>query len=1180
MNEDMDQKTREKIILSDKNCFVLAGAGTGKSTLIAQKIVYCIENEFIKQMSKVYAITYTRKAAAELLWKIEEEIIKKANQNNLEINKKQTLLNSLETLDEMYVGTIHGFCVKILKNFPAEAGVDPVFKVIDEDEKRFLFDDIFYNYYEENINNYTNKIISNIWDKLLTLEEEINIEKIKENLIRFQEKYYLLERLKENDFFIKDEKEMMNAIQNSFEYHVQIFKKLINNYDYKLEHETSSNDNSLGSLIVEILNILNQDISWDELEIYTSSLPSVSNMGKVKYIINKKSADEDKNYLNELRSYCKLMSGRYDLFQKDLEKNANLEIYLNKKPFYMHAYSSKIIENEYKRYLWHKIVQDFESYFSSRKKLLGILDYQDLLQLTQKLIMKKEFIQSVREQIDYLFVDEYQDTDPLQSEIFNTIELNLKNKNNIHLFLVGDEKQSIYRFRGADVEAFLWQKKYFEENNRALIESLIINRRSCEPILNFVNTIFSEKKTNQSNLSIKNYRPIYCGIKNQNNLKNKGVYISFIDNKMYDENNLKISELRKFEAKVIADEIEKIIKLNTEKLSIALLFQALTSTEEYIIALKNKNLPVTISGRTHYTYMKSVKYFEMLLRFIANRHDLISLTGFLRSPFVRLSDSDIQKLSNLNLLQSLARGLLIEEEIKHEYFNNTLNEFSVKISKLLKLLDSIPIHDFLIATFEEFSFFETAKLHEEPEEIQTVFLKILKTSKSLENYTNISSNNLSSRNLLLKLADEIKNYEGLVIETEEINSEKTKSSNFIQIMSIHKSKGLEFDIVFMPDLFRKSRANLPDFTIEPVYEKNKIYSEFENSKTFNFSFFRNEEDFKQRVKTKEENEAVHLMYTAMTRAKLRLYFFIPYENIKISDSCLLQKLLNSLEDKTNLFNEIYTQITDNFREFKISGINNLGFSAFLNQINYNTIQDKEKDKKYPDKIKESSKKIFYKSLPITKYKSIKITTPSFLITKDNSNNFLLNTEQNEDISLANRQNSLRSLFQKQKLNAKLKGIVIHQILELIDLKNPIWENSIKKIIINKNFFNKEIESFLDKIAYETIETYKKSSLYDFLKTSKISGKEIPFSYKIKDSDELFIGYIDLIFENDSKVFLIDYKSDSIPANKSKDIFEKEILQKYKVSIDIYKKAAEVFFHKKDIQAGVYHTPTGNLFFYL
>lgn len=444
-----DQKARDRIASEfDKSFFVEAGAGSGKTHSLVDRMTGLIRYGHAG-IENIAAVTFTRKAAAELRERFQIKLENIVHEKNTPETEKDLIGKALSNFEQSSISTIHSFCARLLRERPVEAGIDPGFEEIEEADDA-IFSGIVWAEYLEKQGFENSKAIGWMQENGISPQSVANIY---QKLVQYPDVEVFCEPLKRPDF-AKTKKEIEEFIP-----------------DLKKKMPTTE---PVGG--------------WDPLQKVVRRSLKLFSMG----------------YLGDDRLFIDLM--------KVLSKKAGVT--QNRWPDKSKAkgygedfmkFQTDIVApamRQWCEYL-HKPLIEFAlggvAYYEKWRKERSALNFQDLLMRTADLLRKNKEIRAYfKGRIKYLLVDEFQDTDPIQAEIAMLLtgadndeddwrKLKLKPG---ALFLVGDPKQSIYRFRRADIDIYNQVKGIFCEGAGDVVE-LTSNFRSLDPIRDMTNAVFN-----------------------------------------------------------------------------------------------------------------------------------------------------------------------------------------------------------------------------------------------------------------------------------------------------------------------------------------------------------------------------------------------------------------------------------------------------------------------------------------------------------------------------------------------------------------------------------------------------------------------------------------------------------------------------------------------------------------
>lgn len=769
----------EAIQTIDRNLAVNAGAGTGKTKVLTERFIYILEHgdlEEFKEVESIVAITFTNKATQEMIERIREEIKKKFHMGE----KWKRFYRDLERAN---ISTIHGFCAKILRENPIEVGIDPYFEILDDNISLSLL----------------KESIVHVLD--IGLERDKNVFKMMQ-------------------FFDKD------RIENIVEDFVHIYNK-IRTVGMDMERVKQQTIDYIDSL-----NVRTEDIE-EVKEILTYLMDNLSKRSKIYRLKSDPIWEEfnSGNYREDIFHYIEYIYENLGSSSKEVEKQNRLKNLL-----------ISILLGKEKGYLWlYEIVSDIlihiDMYYSQLKRELGGLDYDDLQILVLKLLENKDIRNKYQEKFRYFMIDEFQDTNELQKQIFyrlTSIDEPLDREN---LFIVGDPKQSIYGFRGADIDVFYDVLHDIEGYGHDNIITLSKNYRSIDTIIEFINTIFTGLMDERydgllSNKISKNLIDVEI-IEKEDMEKIDG-----IDNNM-------LANI--YEAEVIAKRIESLVRSGEYSYGdFALLFRATTRSHIYEKILKDYNIPYYNSSSKRYFYRQEVIDIINAIKSISNPYDNIATIGFLRGPMIGVRDDTIYWLLRNredNIYNTMLR--MEEDPIIDDDEREKLQEAIDLMNYFLDVKDLYDVSTFVEKIVEKTLFIETLSSSSDGEQSVANIYKFIDMTRKYDRENNTS------------LEDYIDYLEERRLDSEQEGIIQSAKDDVVKIMTIHGSKGLQFPVVIIPEMARS--IGVSHSTI--LFDKDiglGIRAK-DNRALYDI--------LKERQDNRDKEEIKRVLYVAMTRAK-------------------------------------------------------------------------------------------------------------------------------------------------------------------------------------------------------------------------------------------------------------------------------------------------------------------------
>ena len=802
----------------DRSLAVEAGAGTGKTTLLVERILSLVRNRRAP-LEKIVAITFTEKAAGELKVRLREAIEKALPLSPPA--EAESLGQALGELERAPISTIHSFCSSLLRERPVEASLDPNFEPLDEMGMDLLFQEA--------------------WEQWLGKEME--------------KKPAVLRRAM--------------ALGMEMDHLARLVRQVYENRDLLSEGPLPLPPYSrerfieiLGKEVQRAWDLAQSDCRKEEDLGYQAILGL---RGKAKEL---KEASPDRQEVILFRDLEIKAQGNKSNWKPPPSCDAQKEI-LNNLAKELGALKETLRAQVMAGLIgW---VKGFVAAMQEEKSRRGVLDFQDLLILSRNLLRdNKEVREYFQKNFQYILVDEFQDTDPLQVEVVFFLAEKGAKANRWEevdlqpgkLFLVGDPKQSIYRFRRADIETY--EKARERVISRGAGVNIVQNFRTVPSILSWVNRIFSGLiQSSMEGTYQPSYVPLVPHPGRKEVIKAQPGVLLLAPPPDFDPREASAAKVREDEAQSIAALIEEMAAGGPEGRwmvfdkkevaprpvsyrDMALLFPALTGIDAYEEALKDRGIPYRLEGGKEFYMRQEVRSLLCCLKALDDPADRISLVAALRSPFFGFSDEEIFLFSaSGNRLSYLHHA---EEET---------GEFSEALSlmrELHKRRNSRPISTTVSDLLSQTKALEFSLLRQGGDQMAANLRKVLEQARAFEGEAQANFRRFVE---WLGTREE----EG-VREGESPWAEEGEEN--VKLMTIHKAKGLEFPIVFLANLASEGRRR-QEFI--PLRLQGTFEMRIGNFQTKGYSSALEQE------KAKMEAEDRRLFYVAATRA--RDYLVLP-----------------------------------------------------------------------------------------------------------------------------------------------------------------------------------------------------------------------------------------------------------------------------------------------------------------
>ena len=463
VTEPADSSARSQIKEDlETNLLVEAGAGSGKTRALIDRMVALVSEGRVL-VNEIAAVTFTRKAATELRDRFQERLERLTRDEGSDSDDidRERLVSALDDIDQVFIGTIHAFCARLLREYPLEVGLDPTFEQIPADE-RVRFESDFWDRYLERLVREDDPILSELSNVNLNPSHMRDLfrEVVKHPDVVFP--HDTVETISVSE---------MPGLRDELEDIVERGWELIPREEPEMGWDKLQK-------VIRHLHYTHEVTGWDEPDTLLDALTKLCSPPEINIVQNRW---RDRGLAVEFRDRVREFADKNALAKRGAE-----------------------FQNAHRYQLAMRIAIRGAQEFADYRRRIGRLDYQDLLRLSAELLRRSTDARSqLGDKYRRILVDEFQDTDPLQTEILFLLtsepgvggeaaegDWRRDDPRPGALFLVGDPKQSIYRFRRADISLYSFVKDRFADFGSVL--TLTMNFRSRSPITDFVNDVFGK----------------------------------------------------------------------------------------------------------------------------------------------------------------------------------------------------------------------------------------------------------------------------------------------------------------------------------------------------------------------------------------------------------------------------------------------------------------------------------------------------------------------------------------------------------------------------------------------------------------------------------------------------------------------------------------------------------------
>jgi ATP-dependent helicase/nuclease subunit A len=1254
---------QQKVIdLRNRNILVSAAAGSGKTAVLVERIIKMIsEGENPVDVDKLLIVTFTNAAASEMRERILQAIEKKLDSmpDNKHLQKQMMLIHSAQ------ITTIHSFCLNVIRNHFNVIDLDPSFRIADEAELTLLradvIEELLEDRYEEAEEAFTTFVECYASGKSDTALEELILQMYHFSMsypwpmewLESQKESFTLESvesLKETEW-MKGLLEYIKSMTGDLMFRNKQAREIANGVGGPYMYDEALQEDQL--LIKDLI----------EANSYHQYSEILDNL-KWKALSRKKDEAVD----STKREQVKAVRDEVKKAVSDIKKN------------YFYQSEEEMLSDLQKVAPVMKVLIDltieFADRFAKAKEEKNLVDFNDLEHFALNILVKKEegkvtstsVADDLSEYYEEILIDEYQDSNLVQETILTSISKKKFGRNN--LFMVGDVKQSIYKFRLARPELFMEKfRTYSVEDSEEQRIDLHANFRSRAVVLACTNYIFEQIMTKQlGDIEYDDDAALNPGAvfePTEENISTTTEVLLVTDEEFDKQEELQANEdsdnpkheaetknaitsldkeeeeytKRELEARAIGLRIKELINpetgmkvWNKEKKcyetarysDIVILLRTMSGwSQTFADTLMAMGIPAFSDTQSGYFSTIEIRTILNMLRVIDNPRQDIPLTAVLHSKMVGLSTTDLaiirETKNDCDMYDAAkyyvesynnrteAEGIDLEE-IEERYTEEIANKLSVFFERLKNYRDCLAytsIHELIWFILQDTGYYNYVSAMPAGDRRRANIDMLIERAVQYE---------ATSYHGLFQFVRYIEKLHKYDIDFGEAVT-VGEGENTVRIMSIHKSKGLEFPIVFVAGMSKvfnnqDARSKLvihPDLGIGPDYVDPKLRIK---SPTLLKKFIQ------KRIVLENLGEELRVLYVALTRAKEKLILtgYVPSVGDKLNkwadtkDQTNRVLLFNKLAGASNYFDWIMPSLVrhrdctcllqqynimsgvnlepnkerDSEANFEIKTVDILRTveeEVARQLVNTDTKQqllDWNPDKVYEERIREEIREQLNYEYPFANEVKLhaKVTVSELkklgqMIDNEESSRVY----EEEDSSLLP-----NFMLESVPVQGARKGTVYHKVLECIPiLEQPTVANVREAIsrLVEKAILTKEEAEVVN--PYQ-IASFMKSDIAKRMNLAGQQGKihreqQFVFSVKANEirpdltSEEpiLVQGIIDCFFEENGEIIIVDYKTDHIPRADGEDILR----NRYKVQLDYYQRAIEQITGKKVSQRILY-----------
>ncbi len=1092
----------------DRNVVVLAGAGTGKTTLLVNRLLHALlrePNPF--RLTEMLALTFTNKAANEMKGRLREalhELLKacQSSMNNSGIvsvklqqfqsqyristeHIQEKVTRALHDLEKAHISTLHSFAAHVLRLYPLESGVDPHFQEDDGSQFKEIFSSLWQTWLDEALSEHgTNHVL---WQEVLNI---VDLEGIRAFTLALCDDLVSLPDLKGQLDSQKPFPAMTSWIQTKQQRIALLLERYGPTKPRKIERMLAVADRVFG-LIAEEGWAAARNLAEDEKSLLISAI------GQAPKGWTTEDFEEARRSVQSAQRLLAVDEG--------FLRNVVL--------------------------LLEPCVQQVHRVYGDK----GWIRFDGLIVRVRNVLRDYSWVrEQLKNEFHAVMIDEFQDTDPLQYEILLYLGEQVSDYGQQwdairlvpgKLFIVGDPKQSIYAFRRADIQAFDQVVHKLVEDG-GVVCTLTTNFRSDAAVLDVVNAVFDRVFVQEDNVQPPNV-PLMLGRREEQALSTAGVELCVIANGREDEWDAE--RATRVEAEWLAtwlkDQLssgEQWVLENGSRIPlrpghVAVLVRKFTNAHVYLSAMHRLGVPYLTDGERHFYRRQEIIDLVNVLRVLDDPTDGIAIVGVLRSSLGGVPDQDIMELVSLGPLD------IRRTDSWHEWGSSRKPAIKIFFEQLANLhvhVKRMSLPEVIEHVFAQLPIVElaAASSHGEQAVMNVWKLRDLMVAQAAVPH-------LSFSGLVHRLIDSL-----MTLPSEPEASLEEESLDAVRVLSIHKAKGLEFPVVVLPGLHQKSagRERGAEVTLDWM---SGVYG-----CTFPPTWNAGQVLLREKARIREKAEQKRVMYVGMTRARDRLVLSGGLLAKPMSESFLgsFQHIadgeVGNSEHGTIQIGSAsirHTVVTSSSLSLSKKSISDIEPVTTLRHEGYAKTFEKDRDRKIA--WRQASQKVAF-------------TTPSLL-----RPSLSIQTPHSRRVGATVARHQV--------------GTLVHRLLEQWDFQ--IDHENFRQPL--REFFRGALTA-LGTDERETVEldieglmdTFLQSPSYREIQRATIIGREVPFTMPWVEGEEFapinvpFVmeGVMDIVYEVDGDVWVADYKTDALKASMAV-----ERAEQYRQQAQIYAIAA-------------------------
>lgn len=1182
MDVKWTSEQKKVIDLRDRDILVSAAAGSGKTAVLVERIVnrICVDDPPV-DIDRMLVVTFTKAAAAEMRERVSRAIdsLKEQKPDDENLQRQSTLVHNA------LITTIDSFCLFVVQNNFAQLDLDPDFRIGDQAELKLMLKDALAQVFEDNYAREDNEAFINLIDTYSKGRNDSAVRQMVEDIYykagsSSWPRKWMNSLLRLYD--IKSAKQLEDS---------EIIKEIVDYSRVLLEEAvqelTMAKDLASATPGLEKYALtLSEDIAlFDGMADVTGYVGMQEFLNKISFgriaVIRKFDGDEKKK--ERVKSMRDATKKKVDGIK---QKYFGMSIEL----MYEQLESQRPFVKELIR-----LSLEFYDAMEAVKTRKRVFDFSDIEHFALRILVDEQTLEpteTAREfskHFEEIMIDEYQDSNQVQEDILTAISREHQGVGN--MFMVGDVKQSIYRFRMARPELFMEKYNTYTSDDSAHQRiDLHKNFRSRNEVLDFTNDIFYKiMAADLGNVQYDDDAALYPGASYpEETMRPELLLVDYKDEDLSEIIEDEDGDKVQIEALLIANRIRSLMEngMVTDKKTgqlrdvqyrdIVILSRSVATWGNTVAAvLKDCDIPAHVESNTGYFSSYEIQVILSMLRILDNPLQDIPMAAVLASPIVGMDDEELAQIRSAFKGVSFAQAALSAMAGEDGYEDEKLKAFALVFERLRGAVADTPIHELLYMMLDETGFYRYASAMPAGKRRRQNIDMLIEMAAAYEK--------TSYKGLFhfVRYIDIQQKYE---IDYGEADT-AGENDDVVRIMTIHKSKGLEFPVVFVSGLGKgfNTQDTKSDLVIHEklglgLVEKTK------SPRTKRPSLIRNE--IESRIKRENLGEELRVLYVALTRAKEKIILtgglsnaqksFDKYRgNVNANQpisfgqregaGCYLDWIIPAMLS----YPDKYTVSTVDAAEFAARtamdmAANDISKMQLVKQISK---ADETKVKKLAEgfdfeyayasditkKSKYSVSELKHDSM-VEKYDSTEreAERPKFLL--EEKETYVPDFARDDDEAGSASNESKKPKNAAGVNPGALRGTAVHRVMECLDFKS-LCDIDTKDHVAVSAFVKKSMDEMLKKgLITDDMYRLTRPKLIEQFVSSDVAArmaqadkrgdlfKEKPF---VMDYEGVLVqGIIDVFWLENDKIVLLDYKTDRVNAAK-------ELIDRYNTQLKLY-----------------------------